>query len=210
MNLNNPTPETIEGRCAGVAYPIASKATIKVDSSIGSFLLDKFSRYGLISIDVSNDSKNPSHDIIKNILTGLTSYVNHLIWLLQQYVDFDIAAKQVNEHGTYLKHPNVLEIHKNLEIANRMIDSIQDKHGIQIRKDEIKQHTNDILDRIEALVKDAEKEADHNKLFSERQSELDSIMNDAINQTIATREINETEIARSKRKAREIQNQVSA
>ncbi len=202
MNLNNPTPETIAGKCAGISYPIASKGTIKVDSSIGSFLLEKFARYGLVSIDVSDDSKNPSHDIIKSILTGLTNYVSHLAWLLQQYVDFDIAAKQVNEHGTYLKHPNVLEIHKNLEIANRMIDSIQEKHGIQIRKDEIKQHTNDILDRIELLVKEAEKEVDHKKLFNERQSELDAIMDDAINQTIATRSINETDIAKARKQNR--------
>lgn len=202
MNLCNPTPETISASCAGIKYVFATKETKKVDSSIGSFLLSKFSRYGLVSIDVSESSLNPSYDVIRAILQGLTAYTDHLVWLLQQYVDFDIAAKQVNEHGTYLKHPNVLEIHKNLETANRMIDKIQEKHGIQIRQDEMKQHSEDILERIDFLVKEAEKEADHNKLFNERQAELDSIMNDAIRSTLSSRPINETDLARQKREER--------
>lgn len=184
MKLMNPTPDKILSACNGISYVFAPNQAMEIDSSIGSWLLSRFGHYGLICLDLPQDVTDVNGAIVRAMLEGLSKYAETMMNCLQYYMDFDTAMKLANEHGTILTHPNVIEIQKKIEIANRMIDELQAKYGIVIRQDEIKAHTVSLLSEVEALVADAKKDVDHQKKFLARQRELDRMMNSAIDDAV--------------------------
>lgn len=180
MKLYNPTPEKIFCACSGIYYTLMPNQVLNIDHGIGAFLIDKFGLYGLVSIDIPESATDASSFVVRQILTGLNNYYAHLSGLMQNYLDYDTQMKLANEHGTVLTHPNVIELQRKLETANRMIDELQKKHGIVIREDAIASQTNALIDQVEQLVAEAKTDIDRQKKFMAKQSELDRLMNEVL------------------------------
>lgn len=179
MKLLNPTPEMVEAKCHGINYFMQPNQSIDVNKDTGEWIMQRFSEFGLVDI-TPTDKESLGMMVPRRIIEGLDAYINHLNEVLESYVTYDTELKSVNQFGTILKHKNVRRHTHNIEVASAMIKQVEEKYGISIRKAEIEDKSNLLMNSIEALIAEVESDVENSRKAKERDAELDKMVNDIL------------------------------
>lgn len=181
--LYNPTPFVIVGSFDGRQYYIEGGTSINLPDEVAWWILERFDRYGLVSISPLGKAKDVMKDkvkylafVVKKALEGLEKYSQTLNNALESFLLLDTELKQNNQHGTVLKCKSVRELTDKLNTITRLISDIEKKHGVSIAQQEYKDRSKLVLDSIDSQLKSFEEDEERKQKAAEDDAKANAVI----------------------------------
>lgn len=179
----NPTPYQVIGSFDGNKYEFKAGTSRTLPDEVAWWILERFSMYGLVSIDPPDPSTAKNKQkftsfLVKKSLEGLEKYLETLHTAVESFFKLDTELKQHNQHGTVLKCKEVKELTTKIEIVTRLISDIEKKHGVSIAKQDYAERADTVMRSIEDTINAFEADEDAKEKAAAEDAKLDSVIQD--------------------------------